>query len=234
MADFVIIGGGVYGCAVAWELASKGAEVCLLEARTIASGASGGLGSRGVRASGRDVRELPLMEEAYDIWPTLHEQLDGPVEYKRLGHFLLIEQELDLVKLQPQLWLQDQNGIDSRLLNGDEVREFEPCLSENIRAAIYSPNDGIANHTLTTQSYANEAAKLGADIREGTAVQSLEISNSTITAVMTAASDRIPVEKKVLLASNAHIQTFLPEQIGVTLPVWKMQPQVMHTEPVEP
>ncbi|MEM9778139.1 MAG: FAD-binding oxidoreductase, partial [Chloroflexota bacterium] len=47
-------------------------------------------------------------------------------------------------------------------------------------------------------------------------------------------SDRIPVEKKVLLASNAHIQTFLPEQIGVTLPVWKMQPQVMHTEPVEP
>lgn len=234
MADFVIVGGGVYGCAVAWELAKKGVEVCLLEAKTIASGASGGLGSRGVRASGRDVRELPLMEEAYDIWPTLHEQLDGPVEYKRLGHLLLMEQALDLTKLEPQMWLQNQNGIESRLLSGDELREFEPYISETIRGAIYTPNDGISNHTLTTQSYAKAAAKLGADIRENTAVSGLELANGRVAAVITAGGERIPVGKKVLLASNAHIQTFLPEQIGVTLPVWKMQPQVMHTEPVEP
>ena len=44
MADFVIIGGGVYGCGTAWELAKQGAEVVLLEANAIASGASGGLG----------------------------------------------------------------------------------------------------------------------------------------------------------------------------------------------
>jgi glycerol-3-phosphate dehydrogenase len=43
MADFVILGGGVYGAGVAWELACRGAEVHLLEAKTIAGGASGGL-----------------------------------------------------------------------------------------------------------------------------------------------------------------------------------------------
>ena len=73
--DFVIIGGGVYGCATAWELAKRGAEVMLLEADEIAAGASGGPGKRGVRANGRDLRELPLMRAAYRRWPTLHEEL---------------------------------------------------------------------------------------------------------------------------------------------------------------
>ncbi len=65
-ADFVIVGGGIYGVATAWELARGGADVLVLEARDIASGASGGLGKRGVRANGRDIRELPLMRAAYD------------------------------------------------------------------------------------------------------------------------------------------------------------------------
>ncbi|HXH11738.1 MAG TPA: FAD-dependent oxidoreductase [Alphaproteobacteria bacterium] len=62
--DFVIVGGRVYGAGVAWELAKRGAEVLLLEAQQIASGASGGLGQRGVRANGRDLRELALMRLA--------------------------------------------------------------------------------------------------------------------------------------------------------------------------
>ena len=32
-SEFVIVGGGVYGAGVAWELATKGAEVRLLEGR---------------------------------------------------------------------------------------------------------------------------------------------------------------------------------------------------------
>ena len=49
MAEYVIVGGGIYGCAVAWELAKRGADVLLLEAKSIASGASGGLGEGGAR-----------------------------------------------------------------------------------------------------------------------------------------------------------------------------------------
>ena len=94
--DFVIVGGGVYGSGVAWELARRGAEVVLLEARQIASGASGGLGKRGVRANGRDVRDLPLMRLAYDLWPVLNEMLGAPTGYERTGHVQLIEQERDV------------------------------------------------------------------------------------------------------------------------------------------
>ena len=68
--DYVVVGGGVYGCGVAWELARTGKEVVLLEAATIASGASGGLGRREIRANARDSRELPLMRRAHERWPS--------------------------------------------------------------------------------------------------------------------------------------------------------------------
>ena len=234
MADFVIIGGGVYGCAVAWELTKRGAEVCLLEANTIASGASGGMGHRGVRANGRDVRELPFMREAYDIWPTLHEQLSGDTGYDRAGHLLLIEREQDLDPQAAHCWLQQQNGIESQVLDYAQVRELEPNVSDNILAAVFCPNDGTADHTATTRSYAAAARRLGADIREHTAAVGLERDGNRVTAIITSQDERIEVNRGVLLASNVHVQRFVQTQLGVQLPLWRMYPQVMKTEPVTP
>ncbi len=234
MPDFVIIGGGVYGCATAYELAKQGADVCLLEANMIASGASGGLGKRGVRASGRDVRELPLMEQAYDIWPTLHEELGGETGYEQVGHLLVIERDIDLTKLQPQLWLQNQLGVESHLLDAGGVQEMEPHISKSVIAAIYTPGDGIADHTTTTRSYAAAATRLGADIREHTAAVSIERRDNRVTAVITNNEERIEVKRGVLLCSNLHSQQFLAAELGVTLPVWCMYPQVLSTEPIRP
>ena len=83
MADFVIIGGGVYGAGVAHWLAEQGAEVRLLEAKQIGNGASAGPGRRGTRANGRDLRELPLVRIAHEMWPTLHERLGVPQFFER-------------------------------------------------------------------------------------------------------------------------------------------------------
>ena len=185
MPDFVVIGGGVYGCAVAWALSKRGAEVCLLEANTVASGASGGLGKRGVRANGRDVRELPFMKLAYDIWPTLHEQLDAPTGYERTGHLLLIEREVDYLQAAAQAWMQQQQGIPATMLGEEAVREKEPFISEHIIGAIYCPNDGIADHTATTRAYAQAAEKLGSAIREQTAVRNVEMQNGRVVAITT-------------------------------------------------
>ena len=234
MADFVIIGGGGYGAGVAWELARRGADVHLLEAKKIASGASGGLGKRGVRANGRDLRELPLMKRAYELWPTLHQQLGEPVGYERNGHLLLIERERDLAPAEAMQWMQNQQGIQSEWVNREWLQEIEPEVSRNILAAVHCPLDGIADHTATTKGYARAAAKLGAVIQENSRVYDFERPNGKITAVFSENGERIPVAKKVLLLSNAHVPGFLEEQFGVNLPVWEMLPQVMLTDPLDP
>ena len=230
MADYVIVGGGIYGCAVAWELARRGADVLLLEAKSIASGASGGLGERGVRANGRDLRELPLMRMAYEIWPALQEEIGGFTGYRRLGHLQLIERETDLAAAPAQVWLQNQQGIESQLLDAAQTRELEPELSKNVIAAIYCPKDGVADHTATTRSMAQAARAQGAVVRENARVFGMARRGErvlSLSADLDGDTVDVPVGEQVFLLSNAHAGGFVAEHLGVTLPIWRMLPQVM-------
>lgn len=231
--DYVIIGGGVYGCGVAWELAGRGAEVLLLESGTIASGASGGLGKRGVRANGRDLRELPLMRLAYERWPQLHEELGGKTGYERIGHLHLIEREPDRVAAPHVAWMQKQQGIPTEVLHGHELREREPHLAEDVIAALHCPYDGVSDHTQTTRSFAQAARKLGAQVREQTTVTAVDLSSGKVTAVITEHDERIVINKALILLSNIHVSRLLRETFDVTLPVWPRLPQVMLTEPLD-
>jgi sarcosine oxidase subunit beta len=115
MSKHIIVGGGVYGAAVAWHLASRGEAVELIEAGTIASGASGGPGRRGVRANGRDYREIPLMVRARELWPGLHESLGTAPLYETTGQIQLFEREIDLAPAEARAVLQNRLGIESRV-----------------------------------------------------------------------------------------------------------------------
>jgi sarcosine oxidase subunit beta len=232
--DFVIVGGGVYGAGVAWELARRGAEVTLVEAQQIASGASGGLGQRGVRANGRDLRELPLMRLAYELWPSLAAEIGGPTGYERTGNLHLIEQERDYAGAPAQAWAQEGQGIPTQVIGAAALREIEPDLSDRVIAALYCPHDGVADHTATTRGFARAAQHLGAVIREDTPVVSLERRGDRITAVITARQERIAVDRLLLILTNAQAPTLLQEQLGISLPVWRILPQVVLTQPVAP
>jgi sarcosine oxidase subunit beta len=237
--DYVVIGGGIYGCAAAWELVRRGARVLVLEARTVASGASGGLGKRGVRACGRDPRELPLMRLAYDLWPVLASEIGAATGYERTGLLHLFEREPDgldggWASAPARAWVQHQHGIATEILERDAVRAQEPDVCDAVSGALYCPDDGIVDHTATTRGLAAAAARLGAEIREGTAVSSLERMGNRVTAVVTAAGERIAVVEAVLLLTNAHVPGFVREELNVTLPVWSILPQVLLTEPLHP
>jgi len=237
--DYVVVGGGIYGCATAWELARRGARVVVLEARTVASGASGGPGKRGVRACGRDPRELPLMQLAYDLWPALADEIGAATGYERTGGLHLFEREPDgldggWASAPGRAWAQNQRGIATEILERDAVRALEPDVCDAVSGALYCPNDGIADHTATTRGLATAAARLGAEIREGTAVVGLERAGDRVTAVVTAEGERIAVGEAALLLTNTRVSGFVREALGVTLPVWPMLPQVLLTEPLDP
>jgi len=236
-SDYIVIGGGVYGSGTAWELASQGADVTLLEADEIASGASGGLGKRGVRANGRNPKELPLMEIAYDLWPELADDIDAETGYERTGHLLLYERESGGIdggfeSARARQLAQNELGVATEQLDTEEVREMEPYVSDGVVGALYCPNDGIADHTATTRGLARAARDLGATVNENTPVTGLERDEYRVTAVLSE-DERFEVDEGVLLLSNTHVPELVEDELGVTLPIWELLPQVISTEPMD-
>jgi sarcosine oxidase subunit beta len=170
--DCVVVGGGIVGCGVAWRLALAGQSVVLLEAESVAAGASGGLGKRGVRANGRDARELPLARRANELWPELADALGADIGYERIGHLQLTERADHTLNERAEI--QTRAGIRSEVVQGDELRELEPGLADTVVAALWCPDDGIADHTATTIATAAAAQRAGAEIREDTTVERLD------------------------------------------------------------
>jgi sarcosine oxidase subunit beta len=230
-AAFVIVGGGIYGVATAWHLASRGADVLVLEAGDIAAGASGGLGKRGVRANGRDVRELPLMRLAYDLWPSLHETLGAETGYERVGHLQLYERHHDVGGAAIRARVQTALGIPTTHLEGASVRDVEPGLTDKVLGALHAPLDGVADHEATTRAYAAAATRAGAVIRTGATVVDVVRDGARVTGVTLAGGEHIGVDRALLLLTNGGTADLLARASGGALPIWTIYPQVVISTP---
>lgn len=232
MYDFAIVGGGIYGSAVAYHLSGRGYSIGLFDREKPGAGASGGEGKRGVRASKRDVRELPLMREAYDIWPKLSDQLDVDTGYERIGGVHLFESETSgstggVNAARAMVAVQNQFGIETRLWDQQTVRGEYPGISTLIDGAVYAPNDGVASHESTTAGFVQRAQELGATVHEDTTVDEVIVAKSGQAVGVRCEGQEWPVRQAVFIANNAGAPTLL-EQLGLSnLPVWAVVPQAL-------
>jgi len=223
-ADHVVIGGGIVGISVALELAATGAGVLVLEAATVAAGASGGPGMRGVRGNGRDPRELRLMARAYELWPA--------VGYDRLGQLTLFEDEADVATAEQLARDQSALGVPTEVIDAGRVRDLEPEVAELAIGAIHCPLDGIADQTTTTHALAEKARRAGVEIREGARVSAVRTDGGGSRARgVVVADEEVAVRRTVLIANNAGARD-LAAGLGIDLPLFTVFPQIAITEPI--
>jgi sarcosine oxidase, subunit beta len=183
--DVAIIGGGITGCAAAYELATAGVNVTVIEQYELATMGSGRT-LAGVRQSGRHADELPLAIAAVKRWQQLGEELGSDLEYRQHGNLRLAEDDADVELIRLIVGQQRELGLDVQFLEGnDAVRDVAPALSESIQAASFTPTDGHANPIATVRAYADAASRAGAHIQTGTTVTGLETQNGRIAGVHT-------------------------------------------------
>lgn len=230
MADYVIIGGGVYGVATAWHLARQGASVIVIERKTVASGASGGPGRRGVRANFRDGRELPLMQAAYPMWEALSDTLGTTGLFQRTGNLMLVGDARDMPQARAQAQIQSRLGIESHILDADDVRGIEPDVETGIAGGVFCPRDGLSDHTATTRAYAVAARSAGVTIRENTEAAEVIISDGRATGFRLSDGTTIAAAHGVLVLSNWSVADLLGSLAD--LPVWSDAFQVLVSHPL--
>ncbi len=227
-ADVVIVGGGIIGCSIAYYLAKKDVSVIVLEGGDhIGDGGSSRNGG-GVRQSGRDPRELPLvMYGIKHLWPHLSEELEVDCEYHQDGNLRLGKTEKHRQILEGLTERAVKVGLDVRMIDGDEVRKINPYLSEEVTCASWCPTDGHANPLTTTLGFYKTARKLGVRFITGEKVIELKKVKGKLRKVITENND---YEGDTVVVAAGYHSRELVSTVGIDIPMVQNMIECLVTE----
>src|SRR5439155_20750733 len=191
MSDVVIIGGGIIGCACAYELSKGGARVKLLEYGKTgmqATNAAAGMLSPMIdphRASAMLDFGLRALHKYADDVAELEREAGFSVEYMPQGVLRVGFGERGAEALRRTFGLQRAMGFPLDWLDAAALREFEPRLTERAIAAVYSSTEGNVSNQLVTLALERAAVKRGVTIRERSPVIGFRTSTGKVTGVRT-------------------------------------------------
>jgi len=147
MVDIIIIGGGVCGCSLLYELSRYRVSVLLLEKENdVACGSS--KANSGIVHAGYDPEPGTAMARVNVEGNALIEKLsaDLDIPYKKIGSLVVGFDETDRKTIEKLLEKGNKNGVPGlRIISGDELFRLEPNLSRDVVCALYAPSAGIVS-----------------------------------------------------------------------------------------
>ncbi|MCP9481289.1 FAD-binding oxidoreductase [Shimia sp. CNT1-13L.2] len=172
-ADVLIVGGGIQGCATAYQLARRGVSVLVVEKDYIARHASG-VNAGGVRLIGRDLAEVPLSRQSMRMWHTLDEELEADTGFRAKGLINIAADDADIAALNDRQQKMQALGYDhERIISRDELRERLPFVDPTCVGGAMSELDGYAIPYKATNAFRLAAERHGATFLEGTELAGL-------------------------------------------------------------
>lgn len=224
--DAIIIGGGVNGGAIAFNLAKRGMKVLLLEKDRFASKASGAAaGMLGAQAELDG--EGPLFQIARisrALFNNLADELKTisgvDIELVNKGMLRLALTDWEQQEHHRISEIHKQNGELAEVLTGKEARKREPALSNEVIGALYLEKDGQVAAPQLVLGFLRTASALGCVIKEFVEVQSFHFSNGKITGVATNEGDFM--SSNVVVTGGAWSEKLLMK-IGLQLKMYPVK-----------
>lgn len=232
-AYVVIIGGGVVGCSIAYNLAKKGVkDIIVLERKYLSYGATGRCGA-GIRQQWGTHQNCILSTESIKIFENMNEllQTKRDIELKQKGYLLLAYSEKELNQFKKNIKVQHEHNIPSTLVTPEEAKEVVPMLNtKNIIGGAFCPTDGHANPFLVNQAYADAAKRLGVKFIKAEAV-GIKKKEDKIIGVET--NQGFIETMRVVNAAGAWSKE-IGSMVNIDLPVYSEVHEILATEPVKP
>lgn len=232
-ASVVIIGGGISGVSIAYNLAKKGlTDIVVIEKRFLASGSTGRCGA-GVRMQWGTEMNCRLAKYSTEFYERANEELEYEydVEFNQGGYLIVATTEKEINQFKKNLELQNSLGISSRYVTPKEAKEIIPHMDETkIIGGTFCQKDGHLNPFHATQAYANAAKRLGVDIMTYTKVTGIRVECGRIVGVET---DKGFIATPIVVDAAGGYSNDISKMVGVEIPVYPERHQILVTEPVE-
>ncbi|WP_158737337.1 glycine oxidase ThiO [Alteribacillus sp. YIM 98480] len=201
--DVLIIGGGVNGCSIAYQMSKRGYQAAVLEKTRV--GAEASSAAAGMLGAQVEIKEngpfFDFARKSRDMFsqlvPELEETSGVPVSYVRNGMLKVAQTDTEVNHLLDMLAFQKKAGERAEWRDPNVISVQEPNIKGDIKGALYIPGDGQVKAKELTQAYARGANLLGADIYEFTPVTGLLEEKGRVNGVTTP-SGRFYAEHVVL------------------------------------
>jgi glycine oxidase len=229
--DVAILGGGVIGCSIAYQLSKAGLEVSVIEREQIAaeasSAAAGLLAPAEVLTGPKAVADLFLASWSITTETIAEiEAVSGvQVEYFQTGALHTLTKTDDQVSLRSYAEIWQKQGSDVTWLTGDEAHDYEPLLHKAIDAALYVPQAASIRPRLMTRAYAEAAHTSGAHFYEHTEVTGLRQRSNKVIGLETKQGQTIGCNRVVIATGAWSAQ--IGKWLGLSIPVFPARGQIL-------
>ena len=230
-SDIVVVGAGVVGCAIAYELARRGASVEVVDDRAPGMGAT--QASAGVLAPFIEGREnSPLLDlatrslELFDDFVAAASNDSGvAVPYRRSGTLDVALHDDGIRRLRVMADLLARRGVAAELVDGPAARAEEPHLADDIAGALLIPTQGFVAAGELTRALVTAARRHGAQVIESGRVRKIarrggDVAIETARGALTGNS--------VVLAAGCWSALIEIDGVAERVPVRPVRGQLLH------
>ncbi len=229
MIRVIVVGAGILGLSVAYNLAVRGTEVLVLERKYPGSGLS-------VRAIGAvhsqwdNEHDIKLAMKSRDLLSQLSGELNFNIGFRRGGYLMVATDEEQLKQLEKNASLQHSQGLETIFLPSDEIGTRYPFLDvSSIVGGTFSRGDGIVHPFSLEFGYWSGLDEHGGKMKKSTTVKSLQVEGRRVRA---AEADRgVYRADAFVIAAGAGTGEIL-RSIGLQVPTEIVRHEMLATEPL--
>jgi sarcosine oxidase subunit beta len=228
-ADVVIAGGGVMGCALAYQLAKRRVDVLLVERETLGSQSTGKCAG-GVRQQFSMEANVKVQRLSVRMLQEFEQETGHAADFRQIGYLFLLTlpQQVEEFRANMEMW--HRLGLtEARWVDADEAARMVPILNvDDVLGCTFCPSDGIASPADVTAGYADAARRHGARIEEGVEIAGVDVAGGRIRGVRTSRGD---VATRVLFNCAGAWSPSIGLMAGLEIPILPYRRHIVATGP---
>lgn len=177
--DVIVVGAGIVGAACAYELASLGAHVLVVEREGIGGGVTAaGMGHLVVMDD--SPAEFALSAWSRQLWLDLAPRLDARAAFVRCGTLWVAadDEEYELACTRQQALVRQR--VACEMLDARQVREAEPALCAGLRGGMIVPDDAVVYAPVVAAWLLAQPVKGRIALRLGSSVERVDREGVTL------------------------------------------------------
>jgi aminomethyltransferase len=231
-ADTVIVGAGIVGCNLAYQLTELGRDdVVVVDQGPMPTTGGSSSHAPGIMFQTSESKILSKFAKySRNVYSDLEDD-NGVQAYKEVGGIEVARSDERMDFLQRRVeWAESWGLPNPEILSPEKVEEKLPLVdSDVIQGGYYSPTDGQVSGVVACAALAREAMDRGAKFVPHTRTEDIETENGSVSSVIT---ENGTIEcNEVVIATNIWARQ-LGEKLDVHLPVTPVEHQYTMTEPL--